>query len=178
MLVPKKASFPTLNLLHLLFGCSKDSRMISKSLSWGSFISTYLPARTTPCTFLVQEGSGFMRFCWIRASLGPPSVFLSQNTVIFVKQNHALVKLGCLFLSTSPFTPSSEMCSCFFWLVFQSRRRHPRLMDKDQSRLWKRNSTPPIAEMVVLYNENKRIKSVEGDSYVTVKCWTSEKVPS
>jgi len=53
--------------------------------------------------------------------------------------------------------------------VFQSCRRDPRLMDKDQSRLWgktkqnKKTSTPPTMDMVILYKEHEQNKICLGN---------------
>lgn len=140
MLAFESASFSNFSLLLLLLDCSWDSRMISKSFLWGSFIYT---SRNNPLFFWKGQDS------WNSTQSQPPlgnPLCSSQNTVRFVKQNQALVKLGCLFLFTSSFTPSSKIHSCFLWLVFQSCRGHSRLMDKDQPRFWKPNSTTSTVE--------------------------------
>ena len=97
MLAFESASFSNFSLLLLLLDCSWDSRMISKSFLWGSFIYT---SRNNPLFFWKGQDS------WNSTQSQPPlgnPLCSSQNTVRFVKQNQALVKLGCLFLFTSSF---------------------------------------------------------------------------
>lgn len=91
------------------WACSRDSRMISKSLSQGGFI--YTSQNYHPYFFgRVRISKMFMRVHSITASLWQSCAPLSKYCQT-VMQNHAFVKRGCLFLQPAP--PSSEMCCCF-----------------------------------------------------------------
>ena len=144
MLASESASFSNFSLIVSLLDCSWDSRMISKSVLWGSFIYT---SQDNPLFFgrvRIHEIPLNHSLPW--ATLCVPLKILSD----LWSKTTLWWSWAAYFYSPLLLPHLLKYAVIFFWLVFQSCRRHPRLMDKDQSRLSKPNSTTPTVETVVV----------------------------